>query len=244
MSPVTIGLLGFVVFVTHGLEAITGFGCTVLALPFVVALIGVQKGVILLAIIAWLLAMYIAIKYRRSINFREFGIIVSCVGIGLPVGIYAFSELPAGVLKRALGAFIVIAAATSLLRSRAGRRDGGAVSPIYHSLLVVGGAIHGAFASGGPFVVLYATRKLPDKGQFRATLCLLWATLNTVLVATYVHSGLLGLETMGLVGSMMPFLVAGVIAGERVHGHVNEDLFKKVVFSVLLCVGVTMVLMG
>lgn len=244
MSPVTIGLLGLVVFITHGLEAITGFGCTVLALPFVVALVGVQKGVILLAIIAWLLALYIAIKYRRSIHLREFGVIALCAGIGLPVGIYAFSHVSAGLLKKALGVFIVVAAGVSLFRARRGAKPGGTDLPIYHPLLVLGGAVHGAFASGGPLVVLYAAKKLRDKGQFRATLCLLWATLNTVLMATYAGKGLLDGEMMGLVAGMMPFLVAGVVVGEKVHGHVDEALFRKVVFSVLLCVGVIMILMA
>lgn len=244
MSLVTIGLIGLVVLITHGLEAITGFGCTVLALPFVVALIGVQKGVILLAIIAWLLALYIAIRHRGSINFREFGVIVACAGIGLPVGIYAFSEISAGALKKVLGAFIVIAAGVSLFRARKGSREGGTTLPIYHPLLVLGGAVHGAFASGGPFIVLYASKKLRDKAQFRATLCLLWATLNTLLMITYAGKGLLDGEILGLVLAMMPFLVAGIIVGERVHGHVNEDMFRKVVFWVLLCVGVIMVLMN
>ncbi len=38
-------LSGLTVFVTHALEAVTGFGCTVLALPFVTALIGVKSAV-------------------------------------------------------------------------------------------------------------------------------------------------------------------------------------------------------
>lgn len=242
MSPAVIGLLGLVIFITHGLEAITGFGCTVLALPFVVALIGVQKGVILLAIVAWLLAIYIAVKYWRSIRFKEFAVIVACAGAGLPIGIYAFTELPADVLKRALGVFIVIAALTSLLRGGAGTRVG-KPSPLHHLLLVVGGAVHGAFASGGPFVVLYAAKKPWDKGQFRATLCLLWATLNTALMVSYASKGFLGGETMAMVAGMVPFLVAGVFVGERVHVHVDEGLFRRVVFSVLLCVGLVMVFM-
>ncbi|MCC6353588.1 MAG: sulfite exporter TauE/SafE family protein [Verrucomicrobiae bacterium] len=244
MSPLTIGLLGLVVCITHGLEAITGFGCTVLALPFVVALIGVQRGVILLAVLAWLLAGYIAIRHRSQINLREFLIIVALAGIGLPFGIYAFAELPVGALKKALGVFIVVAACASLFRMWKGVREGSSRLPIYHPLLVLGGAVHGAFASGGPLVVLYAAQKLRDKGQFRATLCLLWVTLNSILMVTYWRRGMLAGETVGMVGCMLPFLVLGVVVGERVHGHVNEGLFKRVVFSVLLCVGVIMVLMG
>ncbi len=39
----TLVLSGLVVFVTHALEAVTGFGCSVLAMPFVSALLGGVK---------------------------------------------------------------------------------------------------------------------------------------------------------------------------------------------------------
>ena len=38
-------LLGWVVLITHFLEGITGFGCTVLALPFAILLVGTKQAV-------------------------------------------------------------------------------------------------------------------------------------------------------------------------------------------------------
>ena len=79
-------LSGIVIFLSHTLEAITGFGCAALAMPFVTSLIGMELGVKSVTVIAWLLAVYITISKRRDINFKQFLIIFSCMIAGMPVG--------------------------------------------------------------------------------------------------------------------------------------------------------------
>ncbi len=236
-------LVGAVIFLTHALEAITGFGCTVLAVPFVTALIGMERGIPLLAVIAWLLALYIVITKFRDINFRQFLIIVFFVGLGMPIGIYAFTHLDSSRMKDFLAVFIIVVSVIQLKKLFfPPREDRGLPKPVYYAILAVGGIIHGAFASGGPFVVLYASRALPRKGEFRATLCLLWTTLNTVLMISYFLNGTFDGALLRDVGIMLPVLIAGIIAGELVHNRVNEDVFRKLVFLVLLGTGIFMLL--
>jgi len=250
MSLAALALTGVVVFVTHALEAVTGFGCTVLALPFVAALLGIKTAVPLLAAIAWILALYIAVTKRRMINFRVFRIIVFFAGLGLPVGMFAFRAMDAGILKRGLAVFIILSASWQL-RLRFGNRGkktpteapaGKRIPAIYYLLLLAGGLVHGAFASGGPLIVLYAARALPDKGQFRATLCLLWTSLNSVLLIGYALSGTFTPAVSGGIAAMLPFLLAGILAGEKIHDRVHPDLFGKLVFSALLVTGIIMLL--
>lgn len=251
-------LTGLVVFVTHGLEALTGFGCTVLALPFVTLLLGISEAKFLLTILAWALAIYIAASKFRKIVWRQYGIIVLYVGLGLPIGMYAFATLPRALLVRLLGAFITVSAAAQLwklalaplfARRRAALRPGAAGSAAgggriprpYYVLLFLGGIVHGAFASGGPLVVLYAAKALPDKGNFRATLTLLWATLNTVLIIGFASSGMFTPERWLLLAEMTPFLVAGIVAGEVAHNRVEGTIFGRIVFALLFVTGVFMV---
>ena len=235
-------LSGCVVFLTHAIEAVTGFGCTVLALPFVTALLGTKTGVVVLAVLAWLLAAYMVVTKRRHLNLKEYGIIVLFVGFGLPVGMYLFKTLDAALMKKILAVFILLVSAYQLGRGFFTSRKGPAFSsPVpYYALLVLGGIVHGAFASGGPLVVVYAARALKDKGEFRATLCLLWTTLNTVLLISFALNGLLNAETLGIIGLMLPFLGAGIYAGEKVHDKVNAEVFTKVVFGVLFASGLVM----
>lgn len=237
----TILLAGLVVFLTHALEAITGFGCTVLALPFVTALFGLKSGVMTLTILAWLLAVYIAISKRRDIAWKQFGIIVAFVAAGLPLGMYLFRHVDAGPLKKALAVFIILASSLQLLAFLAPRYAGRRLPrPLGFLLLFLGGIVHGIFSSGGPLVVLYASEALPDKSRFRATLCLLWASLNSVIIVSYLVSGSISSVTAIQTAWMLPFLVLGIIGGELAHKRVKPELFKLIVFSMLLLTGIIM----
>jgi len=250
----TLVLVGMIVLITHALEAVTGFGCTVLALPFVVYLLGLEDGVMLLAVLAWVIALYFVITKRRHIQIKQYLIVAALAGAGLPVGMGLADTLPAATLKQALACFIVVAAVIQIVKACSvpwpwGNRPGPrpeAASPapryLYASalLLPLGGVVHGAFAAGGPLVVLYASKALPDKGRFRATLCLLWATLNTVLMIDYALESRFTAAFGVRFAAMLPFLAAGIFAGEIIHNRVNAVMFRRMVFAVLLAVGIVM----
>lgn len=235
-------LVGVVVFTTHTLEAITGFGCTVLAFPFVIALMGdLEQAKIILSILGLILAAWFVATKFKDIHWRQSWIIVALAGLGMPFGMLLFKTLDAAILKKALGAFIVISAGTQLVKLLVPKSRIRSLPAFFrYNFLFLGGVVHGAFAVGGPLIVLYATKKLPQKGQFRATLCLLWTVLNTALVVQYFLedklTAKLGLELLVLA----PFLVAGIIFGEIIHKRVDEELFRKIVFSLLFAVGIVM----
>ncbi len=235
-------LLTLIVFLTHFQEAITGFGGTVLAVPFVVFLLGLGAAIKVLAIQAWIVNTFIVIAARRDIVWRQYGRIALFAGIGLPFGIYMVHALPKSVLKLILGAFMVgiaIRGLTVTIRNTAlPKWDGNAWKNwLMNSFVVMGGVIHGAFASGGPFVVIYATRVLTDKGVFRVTLCMLWMTLNTALITYWLVTGSLTREIWFYTAICTPFTVVGMIAGDRCHHRIDERLFRMIVYAVLFSSG-------
>jgi uncharacterized membrane protein YfcA len=236
-------LSGLVVFLTHALEAVTGFGCAVLAMPFVTALLGIRQGIIIITILSWLLALYMVISKRKQLNFRQFGVICGCMAMGLPAGMYFFRAFDTIFLKKILGIFIIIASAWQLFLRLGHKKSGMLEAPRgiralpYYGLLIIGGIVHGMFSTGGPLAVIYASRALPDKGQFRATLCLLWAVLNTVIIGAYLIEGSITLPIAGNTGLLVLFVIPGIIVGEKVHHKVNERVFSVIVFSMLLVTG-------
>lgn len=236
-------LVGLIIFVTHTLEAITGFGCTVLAFPFVIFLMDdLEQAKIVLSILAWALAAYFVVTKFSSINWKQFGIILLLAGLGLPLGILMFKNLDAALLKKILGVFIIISAAVQLFKCYVPNKGNWKLpSFVGYLFLFVGGIVHGAFAVGGPLIVLYSAGKLPDKSQFRATMCLLWTTLNTVLILQYMNEGSLTLKIGQDLLFLLPFLIAGIVVGELIHKKVSEILFRKLIFSSLFLVGVAMV---
>ncbi|MDD3902196.1 MAG: sulfite exporter TauE/SafE family protein [Sphaerochaeta sp.] len=244
MSPIL--LSGLVVFITHTLEAVTGFGCAVLAMPFVTFLLGMREGIMVITVLAWILAAYFAIAKRKYIDWKQYLIITSFMLAGLPVGMYLFRSVDSTSLKFILALFICFVSASQLFRLSRNielqPEMNKKTTVLYYLLLIAGGVIHGIFSSGGPLVVLYASRKIPDKGAFRATLCLLWTTLNTIIIATYLFEGSFSKPIALTTGYLIPFVIMGIFTGEKIHEKVNARTFSLIVFSMLLLTGIFMLI--
>ena len=237
-------LVGLVIFITHTLESVTGFGCTVLAFPFVIALLeDLERTKIILSILVWVLAFYFVVTKFRHIQWKQFGIIVILAGLGMPAGMLLFKNFDAVTLKKALGVFIALSATIQLYKSYVPANKVRPLSKLNgYAFLFAGGIVHGAFAAGGPLIVLYSALKIPEKGQLRATMCMLWITLNTILIFQYLLEKKLTLSIGYEILFLLPFLVAGIFAGEAIHNKISEIHFKKIVFSSLLLVGVIMII--
>ena len=235
-------LVGLVVFMTHTMEAVTGFGCTVLAFPFVIFLMkDMEQAKIILSILALITAGYFVVTKFGYINWKQFGVIMLVAGLGMPIGMLAYNHLDASITKKALGVFIVVTAAVQLYKSFAPATvERSLPNFIGYMFLFAGGIVHGAFAVGGPLIVLYSTGKIPDKGQFRATMCLLWTILNTALMFQFLIEKKITLDVGHNLMILLPFLIAGIFTGEVIHKKVNEALFRKVVFTSLFLVGMIM----
>ncbi len=241
-------LSGFVVLITHALEAITGFGCTVIAVPFVTALLGMKQGIMVVTILAWLLALYIVITNFKYVKFKHTLLILALMIPTLPVGMYIFRYVDPVLFKKGLAIFIVFISILNLYKLlKKGNKEeiqtalstkDKVVSVI---ALLVGGIVHGAISSGGPLVVIYATKALKDKKEFRATLCSVWLSLNTIIIASYFFNNS-GFTTTTFKNTLtqLPFLLVGIIVGEIVHNKVNARTFSIIVFSLLLLTGIFM----
>lgn len=240
------GLVALVVFLTHVQEGITGFGCTVLALPFIALLLGLKVAVPVLVIQAWALTLYIVLVSRKQIIWREYAYILLIAGLGFPFGMLMSQRLPEEGLKWVLAIFMVAIGIHGFLRYMF--RPNAKVNASKSSkrwasgLLPVGGLIHGAFGSGGPLIVIYATKALQDKSLFRVTLCMVWFTLNTILVSGWIISSSLTPHILRLTAFCMPFTLIGMVLGNMAHHRMNELLFRRLVYGVLIAAGITLIL--
>ena len=238
-------LAGLVIFLTNTAEAITGFGCTVMALPFITAIFGIEIGVKVLTIISFTLASYTIISKWKYINFKVFFTIFPIMLLGLPIGMQLFRNIDPFYLKKALAIFITCVAISQLyLFFKKAENKVEKPTSILKTIILLfsGGIVQGAFSSGGPLVVLYAKSKLKHKTEFRATLSLLWVTLNTVILTRFFIEGTLTSEICFTYLKMVPFLIMGIILGEYLHHRISQRIFSLVVYIGLLITGIFMLI--
>ena len=233
------------VFITHALEGITGFGCTVLALPFMCWLVGPHTAVPVLVVLAWMLAGLVIVAARRRIVWREFGLVVLYALPGLPLGMVLYRYLPEKGLMLLLSVFMIVVGARGLARHwirHAGVTTQRTPSWRHRLALFGGGIVQGAVGSGGPLVVIYAARALTDKSIFRVTLCMLWFSLNSILIASWLADGTMFRkpEILRVLAITIPFMLAGLWMGDRLHHRVNERHFRIGIYAILALCGMVM----
>lgn len=233
-------LLAAVVALAFTVEAAMGFGATVVTVALASLFMPTSEVLPAFVPLNVVMSGYLVVRGSRFVEgrllVRE---VLPAMALGLPIGIVAFRYLDEGLLRLALGAFVV-AVSVLELRPKAGSRPvGRVVAPL---LLGLGGVVHGAFGSGGPLVVYVLGRKLShDKAAFRATLSTLWLVLNVVLLASYAQAGELSAAS-GLVTAWLAIpLALGLLAGERVHRAVPAHRFRPLVFGLLLVVGLVLI---
>ena len=232
-------LLIAIVTVAFATETAIGFGATLITLSLGSLLLPTADLLYAVLPLNALLSAAILVRARRHVDLRLLGLrVLPWMALGFPIGVVAFTRVPEGVLKRALGVFVLVLAGLELvkkLRAPAAERPLPRAAAL--GLLFLGGVVHGAFATGGPPVVYVCGRLVPDKRVFRATLTALWLLLGLVLIVIHARDGHLGPGSLRRSAMLAPGLVLGLIAGEIAHGRIPERAFRAVVFAMLAAVG-------
>lgn len=234
--------IGAFIFFAFTLEAITGFGSTVIALSLGALLVPIDSLVPVLVPLGLVLSGTMAWRYRQLIDGH---LLLRTVLPGMLLGTLAGYGLNpflnAALMKQIFGLIIIWFAASELWRSR--KNTPSRPKPIWavRILIALAGVSHGLFASGGPLLV-YSLAGLPlDKSRFRATLATVWFALNLLLSGIYFLDGRL-LPALPRVASYLPLLLAGLWLGEKLHHRVDEQQFRKAIFCLLLVTGSLLVM--
>ncbi len=243
LDPVTLLALALIVLLAYAAEAALGFGCNVLALTLASPLLPLEELLPVLVGLNLVVSVVILVRHHPEVDRRALlRRILPLAGLGLPVGMLVFALAPGPLLVRGFGAFVLVLALAEGVRSFAGEAverppPGGGVGA---ASLVGSGFFHGLYASGGPLLVWWASRVLPDKASFRATLTAVWLLLNLPLMGGYAWAGALD-GTAGLRWlALLPATALGIALGEWAHGRLRERTFLRIVYVLLALGGLTL----
>jgi len=132
-----------------------------------------------------------------------------------------------------LGCILIVAGSSRLLE-RITKKDHAPPQWLMAALLWAGGVIHGAFASGGATLTVYARYTLRDKNAFRGTLSIIWVALNSVLIGALVAGQRIGYDAMLLSLCAVPVILLATVLGNRMAARISQQYFADLV-GLLLC---------
>ncbi len=225
-----------VILMANTIQVLTGFAGNMLAMPFSIQLIGVNEAKTILNVFNLVACTYLWWKNRDYVNRKVFTKIITFMILGMLIGMWLFEILPTNFLLTAYALLIIIIALYKMFCKKQVR-----VSEFFMIFIIlIAGIIHGMFVSGGALLVIYAVSVLKDKKEFRATLSPVWVILAIILMFSHARSGFYTSNTITLIGLSMIPLIISIWLGNMLFDKINQTMFLKVTYILLLISGISL----
>ena len=226
-------LFALIQFFVNIIQAITGFAGAPIAMPPSIALVGPSDAKAAITFIFWFASLFVTIRSFKDINFKQLGIMLGFMIVGVVGGMWMFSNMPLQILMLAYGIVVVLIGIKKLFFPSSKELP----KALRFGALLLAGLMQGLFTSGGPFLALYSTVELKDKRQFRATVSSVWTFLNTYMIISMYRKEMYTPYSMKLIAcSVIPVIVA-IFIGNKLNKKMKQETFLKLVFCLLILSG-------
>ncbi|WP_320045735.1 sulfite exporter TauE/SafE family protein [uncultured Ilyobacter sp.] len=250
ISFLIVGLMQIVAFFILGT---TGFGATVISAPVTNGLFGTAMGVPYGTIVCIPFLYYLAIKDRKNISWKDLAKIVALCAPGIFIGQKLFYSISPQTAKISIGTMICIIAIMNIHKyiikplvlkevEDTEAADTTTRKIFRYGCLILGGIVHGAFTIGGPLITVYTLEAVKDKKKFRNTMTSLWCVLNVWNAFTQYQNGAFTPRLGSALLVAMPLAAIGYFLGMRFLEKINREQFLRIVYMLLLFIGVNMFL--
>ena len=248
MDPLNFAALAGVAFFAASVQAATGFGFAIMAVPFFLLIMGSLAAIQVTAVITFVISLVLIPRLLKGAPRRLILSLIIGSVIGFPIGLAAFKAADLASIKIFVGTFITAFALIMLIREwrlratgfRAERATGAAFIEKPAAEIAVGtlsGAMAVALAMPGPVVVLYLLARHAGKQISRAaTLILFGFSYGAVSLVHTMWGGMTGASWL-LAAQLAPFVAAGALLGHYATRYLSEERFRAAVLVILLVSG-------
>jgi hypothetical protein len=230
---IEIAALTVVMLLCAFLQASSGFGFALVAMPLVTLTLGLNQAGPVVAAAALLLYVANTARLRRHVNWPEWLRLAAATVVGVPLGFWAHAHVPEGWIRGLLAVLLIGYAVYGLVRLS--RLPAISRKWVYLAGLSAG-TLAGAFNMPGPPVVVYGNLRAWPRDQFRSTLQAFFLVNGLLVVGGHALLGHYDRHSGSLVLASVPALVLGNLAGRLSDRHLNHERFQVLV---LLLIGAT-----
>ncbi len=217
-------------------QGVAGFGAGMVAMALIPLVMDVPDAVAVIAVVCLVVNFSILVQIRSHVTRERAGPMIAGAFIGVPVGLLALKRFDPSVLKITLGIILIGYAVQSLMRPREGAQG---ISHAWGFIIgIAGGALGGAFNTGGPPAVIYVTLQGWTKDATKATLTAFFCSISTLQMPLYIASDVLTAEHVPYIAAALPTLWMGLWAGTKVYDTIDQEVFRRVVLAMIAVMGV------
>lgn len=232
-------LLGIVVFIASTLQAGTGFGFSIVAVPLFLFIYPIYTAVQLNVILSLLLSGFMILRIAKEVDKVLLKRLVQSSTFGLPIGMVVYLFLAKDGFKAVVGVFILFLAVALLFRLKVRqtkKRDN------------ITGALSGGLTTSigvpGPPLLIYFTSTETGKEVLRSTTLAYYLFVYFISLVLQVSLGGTGGKVWVLSLIAVPFLFAGAVLGQFLFQRISLKMFRVITYIILIFSGLNLLLTG
>jgi uncharacterized membrane protein YfcA len=227
-----------VVLIAAFIQSLSGFGFAVIIMPLITFVVGLQVAAPMVALTALTVYTINLVRYRRAINYKEVLRLGIVSALGVPLGVWALTNLDESLVKQVMGLILIAYAiyalarpATSYVLSRYWVYPAGFLS----------GCLAGAYNAPGPPVIVYGSLRKWPRDEFRAVLQSIFFLNGALVVTLHLLTRRVTVEVLTFYIFALPALALGILVGSRVDRFVDRNRFRMIVTVMILVLGLALV---
>jgi uncharacterized membrane protein YfcA len=216
---------------------ITAFGAALFTVPILSHFLPLEFVLPMCALIDMSAALALGVRFSREADWSELKWMVPLSAAGAVAGVTLLVALPRQATIAGIGAFLVAYGIYALRQKEAVRRVSRAWAPVAG---FAGGAFGTLFGIGAPPYAIYLTHRIRDKLAFRATLSNMVILSVSIRALVFTAGGLMLADRLVGFAILLPFALAGLWLGNRIHGRISRAGLLRVVAGLLLLIGASL----
>lgn len=240
LGPAQLIFCALVVMGAFAVRGTTGFGGNAIAVPLLTLVLPIQNVVAVMTVLTMVSSFGHWLGSWRQIVWVEILRAAPFTLIGVVLGLFLFQALDAHILTRVFGVFVIVYAIYAIATS--GRMlppPRKWLWPLAVVLCTLGGLVGTLFGgAAGPLYAIYLGVLRLEKDSFRVTITTVLMTQAAMRVTGYFKIGFYDSATLLMVAAALPLMLIGARLGGLTAGRINQQLFNRIVGTVLLCSGI------
>ena len=177
-------------------------------------------------------------KYRQHFNWRHVIPLIIGGTIGAPIGTWLLHYINPGYLRLGVGVLLIAYSSYGLLRPRV--KDVPANVPVELGIGLLNGLLTGMTGLAGVFVTLWCGMRGWSKDTQRSVYQPVILAAFVTAAISLIAAGAITADFIKLYFLAAPAMIAGMLLGFKLYGHLNDDAFRKVILVLLLLSGVSL----
>jgi hypothetical protein len=216
---------------------ISAFGAALFTVPILSHFLPLDFVLPMCALIDMSAALVLGVRFSREADWSELKWMVPLSLAGAVAGVTLLVALPRQATIAGIGMFLVAYGIYALRQAEAVRIVSRAWAPVAG---FIGGAFGTLFGVGAPPYAIYLTHRLRDKLVFRATLSNMVIFSVSMRAVVFAASGLMLADRIVGFALLVPFALAGLWLGNRIHGRTSRAGLLRIVAGLLLLIGLSL----